>query len=503
MSGKQHSQLSLLAAVTLLFYFGLRLWHLLALPLFIDEALSGVRSLDTLSGSPLWFAEHGKLLLPWWGALFFPYQATPFLIRVSALLLALLSAAVVFALAKRLYGTPAGFFALLLLAFNPMLFFFDRLALSDTTLHAMITLFIFALHHLLTREKFHRGLAILTGGLLILCILAKATALSVTPLPLLALFLLPRWAWRLRFKAGVWIYGTAITLWLPLQLLLIWRGIDYLSTAGVRSGGDATLIENFVSNFQFLLDGFTAYFSAPLLLIFVLLIIAGILYPFKTESKFSGFILAAGVFGPGLALLLFGGAVTMRYWVLMLPISTVLITGGLIVVGDWLARLANPHQAWLRWLPAGIVSIWLLSIALPFIQTAYTNPTHLPLPQGDLNEYITYDSSGVGIPEVVDYLQVQQVEITIGAIANCDALAFYAESMRVDCPNVLSGGRRGEWLEAYIVERVGQADRIFVIFESPGYASPAELSALQFDLRLEIPRPYDGNTLQVYEVLVK
>lgn len=484
----------LLPIFGILLYFAVRLHNILALPLFIDESLSGVRSLDMLAGSPLWFAEHGKVLLPWWGALFLPDGAVPFLIRVSALLLAVLSAAVAFSLAKRIYGLWTGYLALILVIFNPMLFFFDRLALSDTALHAMISLFIFCLYVLFARNTFKARYAVLVSIALILCMLAKATALSILPLPIVGILLLTKWDWKTRLKSLAWIYGTTLTLWFPFQLMLILRGINYLSTAGVRSGGGSkSLIQTALSNTQFLLDGLSVYFTASLLVVFALLMIVSLQHRGKINRD--SLFLAAGIFGPGLALVLFGGAITMRYWLLMLPVAMVLAAGGLITLTE--------TQKNLRIIMSGLLVIWLLWIALPLMQTAYTNPAELRLPQSDLNEYITYDSSGFGIPEAVDYLESTNADLVIGAIANCDTLFFYAPSFRADCPNVLSGGRRGEWLDNYIVERAQTNGAVYVVFESPGYASAEEMQLTEFELLYEIPRPYGGNILQIYRVQLK
>jgi len=204
----------------------------------------------------------------------------------------------------------------------------------------------------------------------------------------------------------------------------------------------------------------------------------------------------------------------MRYWLLMLPIGMVLVAGGVfngvsIFVKEHKQRavheppLQHRNKSSLTILVGTLLSLWLLWIALPFMQTAYTNPAELTLPQGDLNEYITYDSSGFGIPEAIAYLETTDAELVIGAIANCDGLAFYANQFKVDCPNVVAGGRRGEWLDNFILERAQIYEAVYIVFESPGYASAAEMQLTDFEFLHEIPRPYDGNILQLYRVQLK
>ncbi|MBZ0300252.1 MAG: glycosyltransferase family 39 protein, partial [Anaerolineae bacterium] len=200
-----------LTSILLLLYLGLRLHHLLALPLFIDETLHAERAVSVWQGSPLWFGANGKLLGAWWIALFDPFPAQPWLLRASILLLTLLGAAAAMTLARRLYGPAAALLAGLLICFAPMLFFFDRMSLADTTLHPLLTLFVLSLFWLLDDGPLRRWRAILSGVLLAAAILAKATAITITPLPLLAVWILAR-GWRTadRLKALGWLFGTVL-----------------------------------------------------------------------------------------------------------------------------------------------------------------------------------------------------------------------------------------------------------------------------------------------------
>ena len=58
----------------------------------------------------------------------------------------------------------------------------------------------------------------------------------------------------------------------------------------------------------------------------------------------------------------------MRYWLLALPPALLLCVGGLIVLRK---RLRTPGLTQLPWLA---LALWLVTLALPFLQTAWYTP---------------------------------------------------------------------------------------------------------------------------------
>jgi 4-amino-4-deoxy-L-arabinose transferase-like glycosyltransferase len=485
--------------IILLVYLGLRLANLLALPLFIDETLHAQRAELVWQGSPLGFGGNGKYLGAWWVALFFPFPPDPWLTRAAILLPTVLSAAAALALARRLFGQMAALYTGVILCLAPMLFFFDRLSLADTTLHPVVMLFTLSLFHLFDTPTWRWRRAVISGGLLALAVLAKATALVWVPLPVVAMLLLPQgWRGRDRLLAVAGVWASALILWLPLLLLLRWRGIDYLGVPLGQHSANANnllIIERVLGNVGFVLDGLVIYLGVIPLLVGAVLTLAAVL-----AQPRRGTVLALGALGPALGLALAGSAtVSLRYWVAVLPSFLILVGSGLTVVT---ARLGKAHAA----AGAGALAVWALTLALPFFHTAYTDPTALNLPRKDRLEYIQADSAGTLLPELATFLEDIQAEhndrlFVSGAISQCYGLSLYlADAVELDCPRIFSADMRAGGLDAHLVALAAEHDPYYVIFEQPGLVSVDRVTSLALEPVATFPRPDGVVTITVYKV---
>ena len=488
-----------LAIIILLLGFGLRLHHLLALPLFIDETLHAQRAIDVWEGSPLWFGTHGKYLGAWWTALFYPFPITPWLLRAAMLLITPLSTAAMMRLTRRLYSPVASLCAGLLLTFAPMLFFFDRMSLADTILHPMLALFVLALYRLLDASRFRWRLAVMSGAALALAVMAKASALAILPLPFIAIWILPRgWKVRDRLQALVWLLGTALLIWLPLLLLMRTRDINYLGvpiSAHSAEADELLLLDRLVGNIRFVLDGLLVYFGAVPLALAVLAMIAAVL-----ARPRQGLVLAMAFIGPALGIIIIGEpGVSIRYWLGVIPLGIALAAGGLWVMAK---RLAGPRSAPL--ILAALVGVWIISVSLPFIHTAYTNPAALTLPDKDALEYLQADSAGTMLPELAAYLAAENEHlggdlIVTGAISQCYGLSLYlAQNITLDCPRVFSPEGRGEILDAHVAALAAQHAHYYVIFEQAGLVPAADITSTPLEPLIQFPRPGGLVTITVY-----
>src|SRR5688572_16834902 len=180
----------LITTVLLLVYFGVRIFRIDVLPLFIDETLIIQRSVETAQGNPLGFATQGKLLLPWIAALFQSTIGSWWILRVVTLVLIMPGTAAIFAVGKRIHSQHAGWLALVLLAFTPMLHFHDRLALADTLLSGMLLLFTLSLLWTFDIDRLHWKMTVLAAVIFILTLLSKSSAILMLPLPLVAAVIL-------------------------------------------------------------------------------------------------------------------------------------------------------------------------------------------------------------------------------------------------------------------------------------------------------------------------
>ena len=485
-------------SLLLVVYWGIRLHQLTILPLFLDETISISWSADVWQGGALHFGSHGKLLLPWWGALFQPQlHEAAFVMRVASLLLVLMGAAGIVALGKRLANIQVGLMALFVMTVAPMFVFFDRMALTDTVLHAMTTLFVWALMRLWQRSTYRRRDAILAGSLFILAFLAKSSALLLLLLPLVAVVILPRgWSRLQAFQSVGAVYLSMGLMWLPLQIVMLWREINYLGLAQQFSTGQNPLsgLDKLVHNFNFMIQGPATYFGSAFLVLTVIGFIAALRYiPRKS------LVLLAAISGFCFGIIFFGDVgLSIRYWLAVMPLVVVLMVAGLYWlvddIGQRIQRLAIIRPAAVM---VSIFAIWGVAFGLPFIVTAYNSPESLTLVDKDRGEYIMSDAAGTRLPEMADLIheltkQIPTQAMVIGAFVQCETLALYAsesEEVVIDCPNVLAGGRRGEWLHQYIREKADNFQTLYVIFETPGYASTDDIPTLTLEPLLELNRP--------------
>lgn len=490
-----------LTVIILLLYWGIRLTHLLSLPLFIDETLHGERAISVWAGSPLWFGVNGKLFGSWWVALFYPFPVTPWLLRASILLLTPLSVASIMALTRRFYGALPAIYAGVLLVFAPMLFFFDRMSLADTTLHPMLSLFVLALFVLLDSPHFRWRIAVMGGIALALSVLAKATALTILPLPLLAVWVLPRgWPVKLRLQALLWLLGTALLIWLPLLVLMRLRNLNYMSVPiGQHSAGAGELlqIDRIIANMQFLLDGLVVYHGGLTLLVAAIAAVAAMLARPRV-----GFMLALAVAAPATGIIVAGdSSVSMRYWLGLMPLVLALVAGGLHTLGQ---RLVGPRLA--SWLVFLLISVWVVFSGISFIHTAYHEPPALRLPAKDRLEYLEADSAGTMLPELADFLVAEEErlgEIAVtAAISQCYGLSLYlpvGSDIALDCPHIYSPEGRGAALDSHVAALAGEHAHYYVIFEHQGMVPVTDITTVSLEPVAEFPRPGGLVTITVYQ----
>jgi 4-amino-4-deoxy-L-arabinose transferase-like glycosyltransferase len=488
-----------LAIIILMLGYGLRLHYLLALPLFIDETLHAQRAIDVWQGSPLWFGVHGKYLGAWWTALFYPFPITPFLLRAAMVLVTPLSTAAIMRLTRRLYGYAASISAGLLVTFAPMLFFFDRMSLADTILHPMLALFVLALFVLLDSPHLRWRVALLAGAALALAVMAKASALAILPLPFITIWIFPR-GWNLcdRLKALLWSLGTALLIWLPLLVLMRSRNINYLGvplSEHSAEAGDLLLLDRLLGNLRFLVDGLLVYFGPLPLGVAALAMIAAV-----WARPRQGIVLAMAFFGPALGIIIIGEpGVSMRYWLGVIPLGVALAAGGLWVITRRLAGSRLAPRILFK-----LVGVWIVFAALPFIHTAYTDPTALPLPQKDALEYLQADSAGTMLPELAAYLSAENIRlggdlVVTGAISQCYGLSLYlAADITLDCPRVFSPEGRGEMLDAHVTELAAQHPHYYIVFEYAGLVPVSDITSITLESVAEFPRPGGLVKITVY-----
>ena len=152
---------------------------------------------------------------------------------------------------------------ILLAAFSPMLFFFDRTILAETMLRTGISLWVWSLLLAFDRRRANFALVVLCGLLFIAALFAKVTALIVLPLPIVIAVVFTRWPISDRLKALALLYATAGITWLPFGLAFSSRQIDYFGLATkIAPTPDVLLgLDRLGLNLSLMLEGLLAYHS--------------------------------------------------------------------------------------------------------------------------------------------------------------------------------------------------------------------------------------------------
>ena len=485
----------------MLAYFGLRLTRLDAIPLFIDEAIAIERSEHIADGVYLQHGRTGKFSLPYFLLPFQPRVNAVWVARISALLLCCLGYASAAAIACRYGGWQAGLLAALLMIFSPTLFFFDRFALADSTLHAALSLWTWSLFHALDRPRPNPAMAVLSSLLYVLALLAKASALFLLPLPVVIAWSRLRWGFHDRLKMLALSYATIAAAWLPFALLLATRQINYFAKSDQVLTATEALFDfsRLAQNLRSLLAVASTYDGR--IWFFALLSVAALGTLLRPRLLVSAL---AGAIGYIFALSWLGGAALFsRYLAPALPLF-------FAAVGIAAAVLCSASQRRFKREPfllfLGATLLWIAAASLPFVQQIYRDPSAARLYDGDRNEYIGRNSAGSGIPVLADYLRglTGESEAVIeGAIVGCYTLKLYLgleSGAALQCPNVLAGERRAKYLNAHLPQEAEIHDRYYLVLESDGLVKRGELTTVELTLLAEFPRPGEASILQLYAV---
>ena len=490
-----------LAVAGLLIFLALRLHDLDAIPLFIDEAIAIDRAADVAQGVFLKHASQGKLLLPYYLLPFQPQANAVFVSRASVILVVCLGFAAAAATARRYGGALAGGLAILFLAASPMLHFFDRLALTDTLLHAAMTVWVWSLLFAFDRRGTIYRRIPFSAILYVLAYLIKASALFLLPLPAVAAGLLSRASRRERLKRALAFYGCCFAILAPFALLLAWRQVDYFANFHLRGSTDMAMLFDggkFVDQLSSLLDMLAAYHGGAFMPCLALACL--IAMRFKPRALLA---LLAGALGFAVALLWLGDTVSNRYYLPALPLF--FVAASVALASFCAAAGRRRHRAAL--FVYALTALWILTVSLPFarLMSADAAPSRTALPHGDYIEYVATESSGYGIRELAGHLTtVVGGDIVIeGAIANCRALRLYLADhahIRAQCPNVLAGERRARYLNSHLPQQRALHDNYYLALESPGYVARDELATLALVKLMDFPRPGGRSVVSLYRV---
>ncbi len=380
-----------------LIYLILRLFDLLKLPIFLDEALHIGAARGAQAGDLWVLALPGKALQGW--LLAFTYnQANPdnwlLVGRWLSMLAGLVTLGALYLIGSRLYSARVGLLASWLWAVLPYAVWHERMALVDPLMTAFTTLVILFSLRLFdaTNRRAVIGYGVLLGLALTCGELTKLSAAAAALFPLLVLVFLyspRRWlllSARLAITAPVFFLTTV-----PVIRLFngVWGG-EYQDER--FAGFDPAVL---AANIRLVLNWLYSYFTAPLLLLLIMLPFWALL----KDGRRGGLLLLAGLL-PMAVLIIMSRIIYSRYILFMLVPLVIFMAAVLIEI--WQRR----PQKW----PVPLLPAIILLLALPLLWLNWqmiTNPATAPLPQADRVQYVEAWPSGYGINEVASFLKQQ------------------------------------------------------------------------------------------------
>ncbi|MEP7284307.1 MAG: glycosyltransferase family 39 protein [Chloroflexota bacterium] len=484
------------AAALLFIFFLTRIHNLLALPIFLDEASHITRAQYVWQDKPLYLLSTGKVLAPYLMAIFWPFQGPVFLGRFVVILLGLIGIAACYAIGRELYSRQAGLLAMVLWIVCPQLLFLERMALVDTTISSMAMLALWIAIRMIRSGR--KRTAILCGVGLTLCVLAKTTGIVFLPIPVLvALLIKSPVNWKNRVLLVGIAYATVFMLLLAPVLYIRQTGDD---PTGLKYGLTTTNTDKLGTRLQAnatkALNAEQVYFSIPMLWVMIIGAAAATLYVPRVTL-----LLLPLVGALLLAIIATAVSLWLRYISPAAPFLLLLTAIGLIALADALRESYRIRLVTL--LPWAVAAVWAIVIGIPFLLTAYRDPSKLPLPAGDRTEYIEWIPSGYGLQPAVDYLQqiIKQPTTVIVTAVNCDGARMYVpydSPVKLVCPGVDWGGGNYSIISD-IQQRVNTEGQVYVLGEDAPivaeYELPAPLTVLG-----RFPRPNGLYAVKLYQI---
>ncbi|MFN8417850.1 MAG: glycosyltransferase family 39 protein [Anaerolineae bacterium] len=496
-----------LIVVLLLVFLWSRAHEILLLPLFLDESSHLTRAQWVWEGKPFFLLQTGKALAPYIASLMNPYSVAPYIGRIVVALLGMIGIVAAYAIGRDLHSRQAGLLVMGLWIVCPQLFFFERMALVDTTMSAMALLALWLAIRMLRGSSV--VLPILCGVALVLTVTAKFTGIVYLPIPIAVAFLVGKLSWKLRLRQIVICYLIAGALLAPMAAYLTAEDIDPTGqSTGLTSTDTNTLPARLERNLTNSLNAEVTYFGAPFLsLAAAAVLIALLSMPLRT------LLILAWIAIPFAAIVATAQSLWLRYLSPLAPFILIIIAFGVFQLGKGVDRLlrrsAAPNFTTAQSLSGSILAavlvvLWSLGIGVPFIVTAYRAPDQLPLPAGDRREYIEWIPSGYGIRDAADYINehLDQPVTLIGTAVNCNAARLYLKfetPVTMLCPGMDWSGRNPE-LVADIKDRIQQEGEIYILTEDK---QPPTVDIRNFDGRQEIAsfsRPSDRYTVRLFIV---
>ena len=367
------------------FFLATRLTHLMTLPVFLDEAIHLDWAFRTAAtGQLTGLSDGGRYLPVWIYAVIAPGADDPLrAARLWSVACGLASVVGLAWLGRALGSARAGILAAFFYVASPFTLVYDRMALVDALLAALV---LYALVFLvLWARGARRRFAVLTGLAIGAAGLTKLSGLLLLPLPALVA-LLSRGEARVGLRRQLaWVYGVVVVALLPLLLDTTATGRFFQENLWLLQtgpGGASYIGRNAGLAVAWLL----AYFTPAGSVVILLCAAAALWRGARVDA-----LLAAVAVGYCAFFVLAGG----RYWFprYVLPAVPPLF----LLAARGAVRLGRP----IPWIAAGVVIV----VWAPFVAALLTDPARAPLPPVERSQYVYDWPAGYGVAEAAEVLR--------------------------------------------------------------------------------------------------
>lgn len=420
----------------ILLYFATRLYKILSLPIFTDEAIY-TRWSQIANFDPTWrfisLTDGKQPLFVWINIVIMKFVEDPLLSsRLVSVLAGFFTMVGLFLLGKILFSKKVGFIAALLYIFYPFALVYDRMALYDSLVAAFA---VWALFFEVLLVKFKRlDLALILGMILGGGVLTKTSGfISIYLLPLsLLLFDFKEKKWRkklLKWGALALIsVGLAYAYYSILRLSPFLHIVDeknqiFVYTFSQWLSHPFTFL---LSNLRGLLDWAYLYLTLPIIFLVALSFLIDRKEYLKKLLLLSWFIV------PFLGLALFGKTLYPRFVLFM---TMPLLVLAALSLEKFLIKAKS----------ASLKVVLFLTFASFMLGSDFyilNNFSKAPIPYSDLGQYINAWPAGVGVKEAVEFFREKSKDqkIFVGTEGTFGLMPYALEIYLWQNKNVLIKG---------------------------------------------------------------
>lgn len=471
MTTKQHNWI-LWAIFGILCVFYLQ--NLRAFPPFIDEGFFIAEAEQTAEQGPFYSAQYGRTFTVWAITAVQAYRNDGLLTARAIVLLAYLpTIAASIGIGRLMGGLPGACWAAALIGFNTLNFTFARLAISDTTATAAVMVAVYFAYRLSVRRRLWD--AVWCGVALFIAVGFKLSVLVYLGVPIAAaISLFPRGESPRKWRVNALWAGVALLVGGGLSalfsLILAWRGYGSIVSLFFIYNPEGIQLGQIPKHLITSMEWYADYLSLP----FAVAAAFSVLWLVARRQWF----LPLCFVGPGIVFWL-NSAQFSRYYLTPMTLLSMCLVAALID----LSHLINRRRVTLSLHAAA--TVWIAAVFLPFVLTAYSDPSLLPLPQRDMDEYLLGDSSGAKLDQVLAVLREEGAELVIGGLANCNGLRFTANNQpEVICPKLNPSDAGGTAVQAMFA--ADPKRKTYAVLESLPYVP----QSVNGTLLVEIERAY-------------